>query len=108
MKLVKIAEYDNESERLTYHEAVKAAKAKGCRLLTVEEWIDSGIKPGHPLYCCVPSWLKKTKGGLLVAWSSLSCLTPRGFSFDRRFVYADYQPSSRFGVVGTSIIKKED
>jgi len=101
MKLVKIAEYDNESERLTYHEAVKAAKAKGCRLLTLEEWTDSGIKPGHPLYCCVPSWLKKTKGGLLA----------RVYYFgygDRGYVGAYGQPSDRFGVVGTSIIKKED
>ena len=72
MKLVKIAEYDNESERLTYPEAVKAAKKKGAELLTVEEWIDCGIQYGHPLYCCTPSWLKKTKGGLLARGYYLS------------------------------------
>ena len=100
MKLVKIAEYDNESERLTYPEAVKAAKKKGAELLTVEEWIDSGIQYGHPLYCCTPSWLKKTKGGLLA----------RGGNFDgnyRRDVSADFRPSYRFGVVGKLIEKKK-
>ena len=97
MKLVKIAEYDNESERLTYPEAVKAAKKKGAELLTVEEWIDSGIQYGHPLYCCTPSWLKKTKGGLLA----------RGFVGFRGYVGADFLPSVRFGVVGKLIEKKK-
>ena len=100
MKLVKIAEYDNESERLTYPEAVKAAKKKGAELLTVEEWIDSGIQYGHPLYCCTPSWLKKTKGGLLARGS--------GYLVNVRWdVDAYFQPSSRFGVVGKLIEKKK-
>lgn len=64
MELVKIAEYDDEKQRLTYEQAVKAAKAKGCRLLTAEEWMDSGIKSGHKLYCCAPTWIQKTKEGL--------------------------------------------
>ena len=101
MKLVKIAEYDNESERLTYPEAVKAAKKKGAELLTVEEWIDSGIQYGHPLYCCTPSWLKKTKGGLLARGDS-------NFIGNNRWnVYAIDQPSYRFGVVGKLIEKKK-
>ena len=100
MKLVKIAEYDNESERLTYPEAVKAAKKKGAELLTVEEWIDSGIQCGHPLYCCTPSWLKKTKGGLLARGDY-------GLGYYRRYVFAGDLPSVRFGVVGKLIEKKK-
>jgi len=97
MELVKIAEYDEEKQRLAYSEAMKAAKKKGCRLLTVEEWIDSGIKYGHPLYCCSPSWLQKTKGGLLARG---------GIGGDLRWsVVAGVQPSVRFGVVGTPIKK---
>ena len=99
MELVKIAEYDDERQRLAYLEAMKAAKKKGCRLLTVEEWIDSGIKYGHPLYCCSPSWLQKTKGGLLAR----GFYGPGGYS--RRNVYAYVLPSIRFGVVGTPIKK---
>ena len=100
MKLVKIAEYDNESERLTYPEAVKAAKKKGAELLTVEEWIDCGIQYGHPLYCCTPSWLKKTKDGLLARGVN-------GILGYRRNVDAGILPSLRFGVVGKLIEKKK-
>ena len=102
MKLVKIAEYDDESQRLTYPEAVKAAKKAGCRLLTVEEWIHSGIKPKHALWCCSPSWLAKTKGGLLArGFNGIDYLID--YYLIRRSVYATYRPSDRFGVVGTPI-----
>ena len=92
LELVKIADFDDEKQRVAYSEAKAAAKKKGCRLLTPDEYLSqTSISPSHKLWSCVPFWLE---GGLLA----------RGFGY-WRYVDANGLPSYRFGVVGTPIGK---
>ena len=97
LELVKIADFDDEKQRVAYSEAKAAAKKKGCRLLTPDEYLSqTSISPSHKLWSCVPFWLE---GGLLARDYGLI-----GGDI-RRFVYAFVQPSYRYGVVGTPIGK---
>ena len=111
LELVKIADFDDEKQRVAYSEAKAAAKKKGCRLLTPDEYLSqTSISPSHKLWSCVPFWLE---GGLLAR--RFDCYgSVRGvYAFVQpsyrygsvRGVYAFVQPSYRYGVVGTPIGK---
>ena len=90
MELVKIADFDDEKQRVAYSEAKAAAKKKGCRLLTPDEYLSqTSISPSHKLWSCVPFWLE---GGLLARYFYF-------YGSDGRYVVAGFQPSDRCGVV---------
>ena len=93
---MKIADFDDEKQRVAYSEAKAAAKKKGCRLLTPDEYLSqTSISPSHKLWSCVPFWLE---GGLLARLFY-------DYGYCWRFVVADFRPSDRYGVVGTPIGK---
>ena len=101
MKIIKIADYDNEKERLTYDEALKAVEKQGCRLLTTNEYLSMDKKTFKEYYSAVPTWLAKTSSGLLARGNYVLV------GYFRRVVVAGDGPSFRFGVLGTPISSNE-
>ena len=99
MKIIKIADYDNEKERLTYDEALKAVEKQGCRLLTTNEYLSMDKKTFKEYYSAVPTWLAKTSSGLLARGDD--------FLYVGRVVDAVNRPSGRFGVLGTPVDKAQ-
>ena len=94
MKIVKIAEFDNKNQRMSFAQAQAAVKKHGCRLMTKEEWL--ALKGGQKTYYRYwPFWLQ---GGLLARV---------GFGDFRRGVGAYFRPSVRCGVLGVKLDGKK-
>lgn len=104
LKIIKIADYDDEKQRLTYQEAIKAAKAKGCRLLTVEEALFYITREQNLEFrSAFPFWVYLPK-------DAINKLQPpvRGYFLSRRYVYLDVGSDYRLGVLGVPIKNKKE
>ena len=96
MNIITIAEYDTESQRMTYDQAKAASKRKGGELLTSEDWLKMPYEEASKYSRYWPFWLE---GGLVARG---------GDSDDRqRDVGALFGPSLRLGVLAKKTGKPE-
>lgn len=99
MEIVKIVEYDdNESGRMNYEDAKKAAAKAGARLLTANEWLKMPREESNKYSSVTPFWLD---GGLLARVFGL------GFGYDGGHDVVGVDGLDRFGVLAVKLEKTE-